>query len=88
MTGQTAKEKRTAMTDNLLKQLGAGKKKQSGIITKELKEKKEMMNRKYEEEQTTLQRRIDEISAFMIEEDSKSDNAEQFIKMIMYLTGR
>ncbi len=102
------------MTDNLLKQLGAGKKKQSGIITKELKEKKtrlsevdrlfqklyedrvkgnisdrnyQMMNQRYEEEQTALQRRIEEISTLLIEEDSKSDNAEQFIKLIKEYAG-
>ncbi|MBQ9606683.1 MAG: hypothetical protein IJV16_05845 [Lachnospiraceae bacterium] len=74
------------MTENLLKQLGADRKKQSKIITKELKEKRsrlsevdrlfqklyedkvkghisernfQMMSRKYEEEQTELQKRIE-----------------------------
>ena len=102
------------MTENLLKQLGADKKKQSRIITKELKEKKsrlsevdrlfqklyedkvkgnisdrnfQMMSRKYEEEQTTLQKRIDEISAEVSEEDSKADNTEQFTKLIRDYVG-
>ena len=46
-----------------------------------------MMNRKYEEEQTALQKRIEEISAQITEEDSKSDNAEQFIKLIKEYAG-
>ena len=102
------------MTENLLKQLGADKKKQSKIITKELKEKKsrlsevdrlfqklyedkvkgnisernfQMMSRKYEEEQTELQKRIDEIGAEVSEEDSKADNAEQFTKLIKEYAG-
>ena len=102
------------MTEKLLKQLGADKKKQSKIITKELKEKKsrlsevdrlfqklyedkvkgnisernfQMMSRKYEEEQTELQKRIDEIGAEVSEEDSKADNAEQFTKLIKEYAG-
>ena len=45
------------------------------------------MNQRYEEEQTALQRRIEEISTLLIEEDSKSDNAEQFIKLIKEYAG-
>ena len=46
-----------------------------------------MMSRKYEEEQTALQKRIDEISAEVSEEDSKADNAEQFTKLIRDYAG-
>ena len=102
------------MTENLLKQLGADRKKQSKIITKELKEKRsrlsevdrlfqklyedkvmgnisernfQMMSRKYEEEQTELQKRIEEITAEVSEDDSKADNAEQFTRLIKDYAG-
>ena len=102
------------MTENLLKQLGADRKKQSKIIPKELEEKRsrlsevdrlfqklyedkvkgsisernyQMMNRKYEEEQTELQKRIDEITAEVSEDEGKADNAEQFTKLIKDYAG-
>ena len=102
------------MTENLLKQLGADRKKQSKNIAKELKEKRsrlsevdrlfqklyedkvkgsisernyQMMNRKYEEEQTELQKRIDEITAEVSEDEGKADNAEQFTKLIKDYAG-
>ena len=111
---KTALKDNAGMTEKLLKQLGADKKKQSKIITRELKEKKsrlsevdrlfqklyedkvkgnisernfQMMSRKYEEEQTELQKRIDEIGAEVSEEDNKADNAEQFIKLIKEYAG-
>ena len=42
----------------------------------------QMMSRKYEEEQIELQKRIDEISTEVSEDDTKADNAEQFTKLI------
>ena len=46
-----------------------------------------MMSRKYEEEQTELQKRIDEITAEVSEDEGKADNAEQFTKLIKDYAG-
>ena len=102
------------MTEQLLKKMGAGKKKQSKIIAKELKEKRsrlsevdrlfqklyedkvngnisernyQMMSRKYEEEQTLLQSRIDEIGAEVADTEDKADNVEHFTKLIRDYAG-
>ena len=102
------------MVENLLREIGSGKRKQSKIIARELKEKKirlsevdrlfqklyedkvygklsernfNMMSKKYEEEQTELQSRIDEITDEMSEDDCKAENAGQFARLIRDYAG-
>lgn len=73
------KEKRSRLSeiDMLFKKLYEDK--VNGVISDR---NFQMMNGKYEEEQNGLQKRIDEMKALMAEEDSRTENAGQFVKLI------
>ena len=47
----------------------------------------QMMSRKYGEEQTELQKRIEEITAEVSEDEGKADNIEQFTRLIKDYAG-